>query len=68
MIDVSFLAPPRRWPVRLLSALRRRLRTSELWLILLSVAVGAAAGLLAVFQSRIAHAMQSALYHIGAGA
>jgi CIC family chloride channel protein len=66
MIDVSFLAPPRRWPVRLLGALRRRLRTSELWLILLSVAVGAAAGLLAVFQSRIAHAMQSALYHIGA--
>ncbi|HLZ74282.1 chloride channel protein [Phenylobacterium sp.] len=65
MIDVSLLAPPRRWPVRLLSALRRRLRTSELWLILLSVAVGAAAGLLAVFQSRIAHAMQSALYHIG---
>jgi CIC family chloride channel protein len=65
MIDVSFLAPPRHWPVRLLSALRRRLRTSELWLILLSVAVGAAAGLLAVFQSRLAHAMQSTLYAIG---
>jgi CIC family chloride channel protein len=67
MIDVSFLAPPRRWPVRLLGALRRRLRTSELWLILLSVAVGAAAGLLAVFQGRIAHAMQSVLYGIGGG-
>ena len=65
MIDVSFLSPPRRWPVRLAGALRRRLRTSELWLIMLSVAVGAAAGLLAVFQSRIAHAMQSALYAIG---
>jgi chloride channel protein, CIC family len=65
MIDVSFLAQPRRWPVRLLGALRRRLRTSELWLVALSVAVGAAAGLLAVFQSRIAHAMQSALYAIG---
>ena len=48
-----------------MGALRRRLRTSELWLIMLSVAVGAAAGLLAVFQSRIAHAMQSALYAIG---
>jgi len=66
MIDVSFLSPPRRWPVRLAGALRRRLRTSELWLIALSVAVGGAAGLLAVFQSRIAHAMQSALYGIGA--
>ena len=67
MIDVSFLAPPRRWPVRLLGGLRRRLRTSELWLIALSVAVGGAAGLLAVFQSRIAHGLQSLLYHIGGG-
>jgi CIC family chloride channel protein len=65
MIDVSFLAPPRRWPVRLAGALRRRLRTSELWLIALSVAVGAAAGLLAVFQSRVAHALQSFFYGIG---
>jgi CIC family chloride channel protein len=65
MIDVPFLSPPRRWPVRLLSAIRRRLRTSELWVIMLSVAVGAAAGLLAVFQSRIAHGMQRALYGIG---
>ncbi|MFI4966718.1 MAG: chloride channel protein, partial [Caulobacterales bacterium] len=65
MIDVSFLSPPRRWPVRLLGAMRRRLRTSELWLITLSVAVGGAAGLLAVFQSRVAHAMQSVLYGIG---
>ena len=60
MIDVSFLSPPRRWPVRLAGALRRRLRTSELWLIALSVAVGGAAGLLAVFQSRIAHGMITA--------
>jgi CIC family chloride channel protein len=65
MIDVSLLAPPRRWPVRLLGAVRRRLRTSELWLILLSVLVGAAAGLLAVLQGRAAHAMQSVLYAIG---
>lgn len=65
MIDVSFLAPPRRWPVRLLGAVRRRLRTSELWLIVLSVVVGAVAGLLAVFQSRIAHVMQSLFYGIG---
>jgi CIC family chloride channel protein len=65
MIDVHFLSPPRRWPVRLAGALRRRLRTSELWLIALSVLVGAAAGLLAVFQSRIAHGLQGALYRIG---
>jgi len=65
MIDVHFLSPPRRWPLRVLGALRRRLRTSELWLIALSVVVGAAAGLLAVFQSRIAHALQGALYRIG---
>ena len=65
MIDVSFLSPPRRWPLRVLGALRRRLRSSELWLIMLSVAVGAAAGLLAVFQSRLAHGLQSLLYHIG---
>lgn len=65
MIDVHFLSPPRRWPVRLLGALRRRLRTSELWLIALSVIVGGAAGLLAVFQSRIAHGLQGLLYRIG---
>ena len=41
MIDVHFLSPPRRWPLRVLGALRRRLRTSELWLIALSVLVGA---------------------------
>ncbi|HEY8002879.1 MAG TPA: chloride channel protein [Phenylobacterium sp.] len=64
MIDVHFPSP-HRWPIRLLGALRRRLRTSELWLIMLSVAVGAAAGLLAVFQSRIAHGLQSLLYGIG---
>ncbi|MBS0333651.1 MAG: chloride channel protein [Proteobacteria bacterium] len=65
MIDVSFLAPPKRWPVRLLSAFRRRMRASELWLIALSVAVGAAGGLLAVFQGRVAHGLQDLLYHIG---
>jgi chloride channel protein, CIC family len=65
MIDVSFLSPPRRWPVRLAGALRRRLRTSELWLIALSVGVGGAAGLLAVFQSRIAHGLQRLLYGVG---
>ncbi len=64
MIDVSFLSPPKRWPVRVMGALRRRLRSSELWLIMLSVLVGAAAGLLAVFQGRIAHGLQSLLYGI----
>ncbi|HEY3950128.1 chloride channel protein [Phenylobacterium sp.] len=65
MIDVSFLAPPKRWPVRLLGAFRRRMRASELWLITLSVAVGGAGGLLAVAQGRIAHGLQSLLYRIG---
>ncbi|MBS0361957.1 MAG: chloride channel protein [Proteobacteria bacterium] len=41
------------------------MRASELWLITLSVAVGGAAGLLAVFQGRTAHALQSLLYGIG---
>jgi len=63
MIDIPLLARPK--PARLLAALRQRLRTSELWLIALSVGVGAAAGLLAVFQSQIAHALQSLLYGIG---
>ena len=48
-----------------MGALRRRMRASELWLIALSVAVGGAAGLLAVFQGRIAHALQSYFFHIG---
>jgi CIC family chloride channel protein len=50
---------PRR---RSLAWLRTRLRTSESWFIGLAVLVGAAAGLLAVLQAAIAHALQSRLY------
>lgn len=49
---------------RPLAWLRHRLRSSELWLVGLATLVGAAAGLLAVLQSRIAHDLQSVLYGI----
>src|ERR1700761_5432588 len=62
MAEIPYLLRPR--PTRLLAGLRRRLRVSELWLIVLSVGVGAAAGVLAVFQVRIAHTLQMLLYHI----
>jgi len=65
MITAPFLPTSGRWPARLRRALRRRMRSSELWLIMLAVGVGAAAGLLAVFQGRLAHALQSVLYGIG---
>ena len=64
MIDVPFVTSPRRAPMRLLTAIRRRMRTSELWLIALSVLVGAVAGLLAVLQSDLAHGLQALLYGI----
>jgi len=63
MIDVPALA--RRAPARTLTALRLRMRASELWLIALSVAVGLAAGVLAVLQARAAHGLQQLLYGIG---
>lgn len=62
MAEIPYLPRPR--PARLLAGLRRRLRESELWLIVLSVGVGAAAGVLAVFQARIAHYMQMWFYGI----
>ena len=62
MAELLDFARPR--PARLLADVRRRLRTSELWLIALSVGVGTAAGILAVVQVRIAHGLQMLLYHI----
>ena len=62
MAELPYFPRPR--PVRLLADLRRRLRASELWLIVLSVGVGAAAGVMAVLQERIAHTLQMLLYHI----
>jgi CIC family chloride channel protein len=63
MIDLPAL--PRPQPIRLLAGLRRRLRTSELWLVALAVAIGTAAGLLAEFQAGLAHGLQRLLYGIG---
>ncbi|MFC3071251.1 chloride channel protein [Phenylobacterium soli] len=62
MAEIPYLPRPR--PARFLAGLRRRLRESELWLIVLSIGVGAAAGLLAVFQARIAHYLQMWFYGI----
>jgi CIC family chloride channel protein len=47
---------------RVLAWLRARFRASEGWFILLAVAVGSAAGLLAVAQAFVAHRLQSILY------
>lgn len=62
MAEIPYL--PRARPTRWVVGLRRRLRESELWLIVLSIAIGSAAGVLAVFQARIAHVLQMAFYGI----
>jgi CIC family chloride channel protein len=62
MVELPFALPTR--PSRFLASLRQRLRASEMWLIALSVAVGAAGGAVAVLQARIAHGLQTALYGI----
>jgi CIC family chloride channel protein len=43
---------------------RRRVRSSEFWLVALAIGTGAAAGLLAVFQGAVAHAIQAAVYSL----
>ena len=48
--------------LRSLAWLRRRIRSSELWLIGVATIVGAVAGSLAVLQGRIAHSLQIALF------
>jgi CIC family chloride channel protein len=62
MAEIPYLPRPR--PARFVAGLRRRLRESELWLIVLAVGVGALAGVLAVLQARIAHYLQMLLYGI----
>jgi CIC family chloride channel protein len=62
MAEIPYLPRPR--PVRFIAGLRRRLRESELWLIVLSVGIGTAAGVLAVLQARIAHYLQMWFYGI----
>src|SRR5947209_5582773 len=46
----------------LLTAIRRRFRTSEAWFILLAVAVGICAGIFASLLSAIAHWLQESLF------
>ncbi len=48
--------------LRGLAWLRRRIRSSELWLIAVATLVGAVAGALAVLQGRIAHGLQILLF------
>jgi CIC family chloride channel protein len=62
MAEIPYLPRPR--PVRFIAGLRRRLRESELWLIVLAVGIGTAAGVLAVLQARIAHYLQMWFYGI----
>lgn len=49
---------------RWLGWLRRRIRSSELWLIAVAVVIGVAAGALAVLQAKLAHGLQSMLFDI----
>jgi chloride channel protein, CIC family len=49
---------------RWLAWLRRRTRSSELWLIAVAVLIGAAAGALAVLQAKLAHGLQALLFGI----
>ena len=45
-------------PMRALAWLRRRIRSSELWLIGVATLIGVGAGFLAVLQGRVAHTLQ----------
>jgi CIC family chloride channel protein len=49
-------------PLRWLGWLRRRIRSSELWLIAVATIVGAVAGVLAVLQGQLAHGLQVLLF------
>jgi CIC family chloride channel protein len=54
--------PPIARPMRWLGWLRRRIRSSELWLIAVATVVGAIAGVLAVLQAQLAHSLQVLLF------
>lgn len=58
MIDLPSPLRPDVAPIRALAWLRRRIRSSELWLIGVATLIGVAAGFLAVLQGRVAHGMQ----------
>lgn len=56
------LDPRRLMELRWVGWLRRRVRSSELWLIAVATVVGAAAGGLAVLQGRVAHLAQTLFF------
>jgi CIC family chloride channel protein len=58
------LSLPTSTSVRWLSWLRRRIRSSELWLIAVATLIGAGAGALAVLQAKLAHGLQVLLFAI----
>ena len=58
------LSLPTTTSVRWLSWLRRRIRSSELWLIAVATLIGAGAGALAVLQAKLAHGLQVLLFNI----
>jgi CIC family chloride channel protein len=58
------LSLPTTTSVRWLSWLRRRIRSSELWLIAVATLIGAGAGALAVVQAKLAHGLQVLLFAI----
>lgn len=62
---MAALSPAPSLFARPLAWLRARFRASEGWFILLAIGVGAAAGLLTVVQSQVAHAAQALLYGLG---
>ena len=62
MINLPRLARPDAAPIRAVAWLRRRIRSSELWLIGVATLIGVAAGFLAVLQGRIAHGLQLAFF------
>ncbi|HKR90171.1 MAG TPA: chloride channel protein, partial [Phenylobacterium sp.] len=61
---MTAFAPLPTLSTRPLAWLRARFRASEAWFIGLSIVVGVAAGLMAVIQARLAHALQERLYGI----
>ena len=65
---MNAFAPLPTLSTRPLAWLRARFRASEAWFIALSIVVGAAAGLMAVIQARLAHGLQERLFGINAAA
>jgi hypothetical protein len=61
---MTAFAPLPTLSTRPLAWLRARFRASEAWFIVLSIVVGAGAGLLAVIQARVAHGLQERLFGI----